>query len=242
MQIFIVDDDQDFAESMADVLEMHGHEVKIAFSGEEAVEKFRKEEFDLAFMDVRLPGMNGVESFLEIRKIRPFAKVVMMTAYSVEQLLEQAVENGAWGVLQKPFDMGQLLRLVENAHPKGVVLIADDDHDFAMSIRELLEQNSYKVLVAHDGAQALQTVRSNGVDVLILDLRMPVLDGLDVYLELKKQGQSLATLLVTAYVDEEKQRIEAFEQMSRTGILQKPFDPQELVRAIERLMQGSQAV
>ena len=94
MRIFIVDDHRDVAEGLADVLRMHGHEVEVAHNGEQAIRIFKEQDFDIAFMDVMMPGMNGVESFLEIRKIKPDAKVVMMTGYSVTQLLDQAIETG----------------------------------------------------------------------------------------------------------------------------------------------------
>ncbi len=111
--IFIVDDDHDFAKSMADIMELHGYDVQTAHSGEEAVSKFRDQDFDVTFMDVKMPGKNGVESFLEIRKLKPDAKVVMITAYSVEQLLEKAIRSGACGILHKPFDMEKATKMIE---------------------------------------------------------------------------------------------------------------------------------
>ena len=73
---------------------------------------FRGEDFDFVLLDVKLPGINGVETFLEMRKIRPGAKVMMMTGYSVEQLVAQAIEGGALGVLHKPFAAMQVLELL----------------------------------------------------------------------------------------------------------------------------------
>ena len=113
LRIFVVDDSRDFAESLADALESQGHTVALAYSGEEAVQRFETEDFDFTFMDVRLPGMNGVERFFAFRKMKPDAKVMMMTAHSVEHLLQQAVENGAVGVLHKPFDPTELLEAIE---------------------------------------------------------------------------------------------------------------------------------
>ena len=138
LHILIVEDDQDFAESMADILGSQGHLVQLAVSGEEAISIFQKHDFDVAFMDVKLPGMNGVESFLEIHKSKPKAKVVMMTAYSVKQLLDEAVENGAWGVLHKPFDLEHVLEILNKIKSHGI-LIADDDPDFVNTIIDMLE-------------------------------------------------------------------------------------------------------
>ena len=86
----------------------------MAHSGEAAIEKFRDNDYDIAFFDVRMPGMNGVESLLEILKFKPDAQVVMMTAYSIKELLDKAVENGAIGVLHKPIEAQQFLALVRS--------------------------------------------------------------------------------------------------------------------------------
>jgi two-component system, NtrC family, response regulator HydG len=110
--ILIVDDDRDHAESIADILAMHGHDVAMAFSGEEAVRRFGERGFDLTLMDVKLPGINGVEAFFELRRQRADAQVIMMTGFSVEQLLSQAMLNGARGVLYKPLAIPDLLRAI----------------------------------------------------------------------------------------------------------------------------------
>ena len=230
--VFIVDDDVDFAESMSLMLEGKDCEVKVAYSGEDAISKFRDQDFDITFMDVRMPGKNGVESFLEIRKFKPNARVVMMTAYSVSQLLDEAIENGAWGVLHKPFDMGHVREMLNKIKPYGI-LIADDDPDFVNSILEMMEANGYTVYTAHDGEEAVERIKSDGIDVLILDLRMPLLSGLEVYVELKKSGHTVPTIIVTAYAKEEVDALDRLETLSITGILTKPFDPKVLILAIE---------
>jgi len=235
LRIFVVDDDRDFAESLADVLELDEHQVDVAYSGEEAVEKFQQNQYDLTFMDVKLPGMNGVESFLEIRKTKPNARVYMMTGYSVEQLIEEAIENGALGVLHKPLDLERLLKMLAEIKPEGI-LIVDDDPDFVEGIRELLEENGYTVYVARNGREAVERILANGIDVLILDLRLPVLSGLEVYLELRKHGRCLPTIIVTAYAREESEAIDRLRDLKVTGILTKPFEPGQLLGALEELI------
>ena len=116
-KLLIVDDDHDMAESIADLVEIRGYEADLAASGPEAISKFQECDYDIAFMDVRMPGMNGVECLLEILKLKPEAKIVMMTAYSVEQLLKTAMNNGAVGVLYKPFEMKEFLEVCDK--PQG---------------------------------------------------------------------------------------------------------------------------
>lgn len=116
-RIFVVDDDHDHAESIADILALQGDEVVLAFSGEEAVRRFAEHDFDLTLMDVKLPGMNGVEAFFELRRQRADAAVIMMTGFSVEHHLAQAVLSGADGILHKPFAAAALLEAIARAAP-----------------------------------------------------------------------------------------------------------------------------
>ncbi|MBN4083055.1 response regulator [bacterium AH-315-B06] len=239
LRVFIVDDDIDFAESLAEVLTSRGHHVEMAYSGEDAVERFRDTDFDIAFMDYKLPGKNGVESFFEIRKMKPDAKVMMMTGYRVEHLLRQAVDNGALGVLHKPLAFDDVLEALEKVKLGGLVLIADDDPDFVDSLEDVLTQAGYSVAVAYSGDEAVKKAMENDLEALILDLRMPVINGLDVYLELKKQGRVVPTIIVTGYADEEAATIETLRQESVSGCLVKPFDPLKLLEAIEVAMEAA---
>ena len=236
LRVFIVDDDPDFAEGVAITLEMEGHEVEFASSGEEAIRKFREQDFDVTLMDVRMPGMNGVESFLELRKIKPDAKVIMMTAYSVEDLLRQAVQQGALAVLHKPVDSNTLLKAVVDANPAGLVLVADDDPDFTLGLELALIREGYSVCVARDGQEAVDRAMERNFDVLLLDMRLPVLSGLDVYTQLNERGRTLPTLIVTGYSVEESEKIAAVLRMSAKGCLVKPFPTTDLLKAMEALI------
>jgi two-component system, NtrC family, response regulator HydG len=71
LQILVVDDDVDIANSLAEIFEMEGHLVTTANSGGEAIRASEQKNFDITFMDIAMPGKNGVESFFEIRKIKP---------------------------------------------------------------------------------------------------------------------------------------------------------------------------
>ena len=235
LDIFVVDDHEDIAEGLADVLRVHGHNVTVAYNGEQAVRIFRDHDFDLAFMDVMMPGMNGVESFLEIRKMKPDAKVIMMTGYSVEQLLDQAIDSGAYGVLHKPVSIGEVLEALERVKSQGMVLVADDDPEFSENIKEVLQDEGYRVCMARTGRQALNAVLAGGIDILVLDLRLPVVSGLEVYLELQKRGRALPTVVVTGYSRQEAKAIDTLSSLSSTGILTKPFDSKKLLDALNKI-------
>ncbi len=241
LRIFVVDDHKDIADGLADVLRMKGHEVEVAYNGQQAIRIFREKEFDISFMDVMMPGMNGVESFMEIRKIRPAAKVIMMTGYSVEQLLDQAVQEGACGILHKPINIDDVLEAMERIHSKGMVLIADDDPEFSGAIKDVLMDDGYKVCVARTGGEALKTVMSGGVDYLVLDLKLPVISGLEVYLQLRNRGHDIPTVIVTGQASENAEALDAFRSMEVTGILTKPFDTVSLLQHLDHMSHGLEA-
>jgi two-component system response regulator HydG len=229
--ILIVDDDRDLAESLADVLESRGYVVELAGSGEEGVERFRARPFDIVFTDIKLPGMSGVESFFEFRKIRPHAKVVMMTGFRVEQLVARAIENGALAVLHKPFAIPDILSVLDGVTPHGSVLVADDDADFAASIETILQAAGYRVVVAHDGADAVRLVAAGGVGCLVLDLVLPVLSGLDVYNELKLLDMLVPTIIVTGQPQAASAELSTLRSVAE-GCLVKPFNPASLLAAV----------
>jgi len=234
LDILVVDDDRDLAEAICEALEMAGHRPVAAFSGTEAIQQFCDRRFDITFMDVKLPDINGVETFMAIRQMVPDAKVVMMTGYRIEQLLQQAVGHGAIKVLRKPFAMQDVLRTLREVVPAGMVLVADDDPDFSDSVRHLLEDSGYSVLVAVTGAEALDKGMAPEINVIVLDLRMPVMQGLDVYLELRRRGREVPVIVVTGYAQEEHEAIDVLRSLSVTGCLFKPFAPDQLLKAIEK--------
>ncbi len=114
-KVLIVDDNVDFVEMMSLVISGWGCDVFVVYSGEDAIKECRQEDFDIVFMDVKLPGKNGVEAFLEIKRQKPKMKVVMMVGYYVYELMEQASSNGIWGIMDKPLDMKEVSRVIYNA-------------------------------------------------------------------------------------------------------------------------------
>lgn len=112
MQILVVDDDIDAADSLAELFEMEDHEVTVVYNGENAIAAFAKQTFDMAFMDIMMPGKNGVDSFFEIRKTTPDAKVYFMTGFSASDLVDRALDEGALGVLPKPLDPMEILTVL----------------------------------------------------------------------------------------------------------------------------------
>ncbi len=235
LEVLVVEDDADLAEAIAEALELVGHSPTVAGSGTEAIEHYSNHLFDMTFMDVKLPDINGVETFLAIREMDPDAKVVMMTGYQIDQLLALATDNGAIKVLRKPFAMEAILDTLNEIVPSGLILVADDDPDFVDSIRALLALHGYHVLVARTGQEAVDSALQSSPDVLLLDLQLPVLHGLDVYLELKRLGRRVPTIIITGYPKEEARAIDTLRSLEIADCLFKPVEPDALLRAVDRI-------
>ena len=107
--VLVVDDNKAICEVLSLILREAGCAVTVAKDGLEAVEKVGERPFDRILMDIRMPGMNGVEAYKHIREIRPDALVMMMTAYTVEERVQEALRGGVAGVMHKPLDMEKVL-------------------------------------------------------------------------------------------------------------------------------------
>jgi len=114
LRICVLDDHVDVAESLGEILELRGHEVTLVHNGQDAIKAYAGADFDVGFFDVKMPGTNGVESFLEIVRRKPDSKIVMMSGFADDSLIAKALEGGALGLLRKPFDGEDLLKKLDD--------------------------------------------------------------------------------------------------------------------------------
>jgi nitrogen regulation protein NR(I) len=113
--ILIVDDDARLRKSFEKLLQDEGYEVMSAASGEAGIESVEKRLPDLVIMDVRMPGMSGMETFQAMRRVEPKLPVIIMTAYGTTETAIEATKLGAFDYVLKPFDIPDILTLIENA-------------------------------------------------------------------------------------------------------------------------------
>lgn len=111
--ILIVDDNPSMAKTTADILALKGYIVHTAHSGQEALEVLRREKIHLLLTDVIMPDMNGVELYLQGRRIAPALIAFLMTAYSADDIIQRGQAQGVKAILTKPLDLNLLLMLVQ---------------------------------------------------------------------------------------------------------------------------------
>jgi len=114
--VLVVDDDPEVGALFRKVLGDSSQSVTVARDGHEAMEKVSAQKYDLIFLDVKLPGMDGVETLEKIKSISPDSIVVMMSGYSVEEEVKKAMEMGAQDFISKPLeDVDQIMTIEEVA-------------------------------------------------------------------------------------------------------------------------------
>ncbi len=112
--ILVLDDNVEVAQGVADILEMCGYTVVQVHDGQSAVTTYLAGGIDIGLFDIRMPGMNGVEAFLAIKRELLSAAVILMSGYADEDLVAKAIENGALGLLSKPFEPEDMLNRIED--------------------------------------------------------------------------------------------------------------------------------
>ena len=114
-RILVVDDERNLRLMLGQMLELAGYEVDAAASGEEALESLRRRDADVVFLDVRLPGMDGIETLARIRDARPDQTVIMMSGHGSIETAVRAVRQGAVDFLEKPISRDHVLHTLGQA-------------------------------------------------------------------------------------------------------------------------------
>lgn len=115
-QILIVDDEESIRVSLSALLSRHGYHVTTAPGGAEALDILAEQDIDMAFVDVRMPGMDGIEALREIKRRHPLIEVIMLTGHANVETAIQGMELGAFDYLMKPMDIDELLYKLQDAY------------------------------------------------------------------------------------------------------------------------------
>ena len=236
--VLIVDDEPGMTETMSAILGHLGYDVEVAGNGFEAIERVKTRPFDVVLMDIRMPGINGVETCKEIKSLRPDTAVMMMTAYSVEELVAEALERGAHGIMHKPLDIRRALEFIERVKESALVLIVDDDISTCRTLVDVLEEKGYRVGRASSGEEALALVREREFDIVFIEIKMPVMNGLEVYLSMRELRPNVKAVMMTGYRAEVE---EIVDEALRNGVytcLYKPFDLVKVLSIVEGILVG----
>ena len=240
-RILLVDDNEDFLDSTKDVLEAEGYQVVTATNGEDAVALAASQRFSIVLMDVKMPGINGVESFIKMKAQNSDVKVILISAYTLDDLISQAQAEGVLAILPKPLDMPKLLQTITTVLEKnsgGCILLADDDPAFCSSLSDVLQSAGYKVTATCDGDQVIRIAASERIDILLLDMKFPPHNGLAIYRQIKRIQPDIITIIVTGFAEEMDMQINQALDENVYTFLTKPLEMEKLFAIIRDVLQS----
>ena len=240
VNILVVDDEDGMRMTLAGVLEDEGYNVVEAEDGYKGIEAAKKTNFKIAFVDMKMPGINGVETFKEIKKISPDTIVFIMTAYFDEDVLKESRILGVQAILYKPLNVESILKILKEGKNQAIILVVDDEHSTRETLKGTLEDEGYKVAVAEDGNTAIKMAGQTHFDIMFLDVVMPGLNGFETLEEIKKVAPKTQVIMMTGH------NIEGFVEKGISqgafACVSKPVDVAELlkltVRAVKKQEQN----
>jgi DNA-binding NtrC family response regulator len=234
--ILIVEDETNVRESLRSWLVELGCQVEVTSDGEEALKKISEKEFDAVILDLRLPGKDGLQVLREARLKKPKLNGIIITAYPTMATMAEAIEIGAVDFLSKPINLSKLEKLIqEKTEPVTLnmkpILIVDDEASMRESLRDWFLESGYQAEMARDGEEALKLIEEKDYGLLILDLKLPGQDGIEVLKKARKRHPDLRGIIITAYPSVDTAR-EAIKQ-GAIDYLPKPFELSELEKLVE---------
>src|SRR3990167_881188 len=234
--VLIVDDDEMMCKTLADVLTKKGYDCLSVESGLKAIEKLRQKPFDVVLMDIKMPVMDGVATYKELKKIRPETKVIMMTAFSLEELIKEALKEGAYAVVKKPLDIDKIVSMIERSSKDGaLIMVVDDDPQTCKTMKDILEKKGFPTATAASGEEAIQIAKQRPQDILFIDMKLPALNGLETYLAIKKINPKVIATMMTAHRYEFQDLLQIAIKDGAYACLYKPFDMQEVLKLVEEI-------
>jgi CheY-like chemotaxis protein len=259
-RVLIVDDEPDIANLIRRYLERAGYRTLLAHTGNDALKLACAERPDLITLDIMLPDTDGF-TVLEWLKSDARTQPIPVILLSIVADQEGRPVLGAVDYLTKPvnekvllqhisraLEKDQILKVTERAEQVGEqfqrILVAEDDPDNRRLVAEYLRRAGYRVLEAGDGAQAVQIAKDEHPTLVLLDIRMPRLNGIGALQALRADEQTcrMPVIIMTGFTNALEENRPAMNVLDAPLVLTKPFTAEQLAAAItQTLAQGNKS-
>lgn len=240
-KILVVDDERNIAELIKFHLESNGYQTIVATSGKEALDKASQERPDLIILDILLPDIDGF-AVLERLKANPKTVSIPVVVVTIVQDRDMAIRLGAIDYLEKPIDEGRLLDCIQKVLVEDAkkILIADDDPEILHLLDTILRQKGYGTLLCSDGASTVAQVFEERPALILLDIKMPKVDGYGVLQILKgnEETRDIPVIMMTGVKSEMEEGKRKVLALGASQFVTKPFSLDYLVEEIRKLIKG----
>jgi len=237
-RILVVEDDRDIAALIARNLSQVGYHVDVVGTGRAAIDHVRREHPDLVTLDIYLPDMDGLD-VLHTLKTDPATADVPVVTVTVMPDDRPSRQMGAIDYLAKPIDSAALLGVVSRVLGQvGCVLVVEDDPDMSKLLAEALQRSGFRVLVTSNGRRALALAKSELPDLILLDLKLPRMDGYAILQNLKRSPSTskIPVIIISGSVTLDEAKRREFMALGAANFLAKPFEIEALIAEIEAVL------
>lgn len=252
--VLVIDDEPLIRDLLRIVLGRHGYDVHTASSGREGIESFRQLSPRFTFLDLHLPDMNGIEVLKKIRQVDPRSAVMILTAAASENFEKQARDLGVTDFLSKglpveallgavqqrtraPADSAKLMSTEAEGARAGAgtkecsILIVDDEPVIRYWLTHALTERGHRVRAAQDGPAALAQVELEQPDLVVLDMHMPGMSGVELMRRLRAKKYTGRSMMLTG--SHEERLMKEVLDLGGVDIVGKEADPERIILAIE---------
>ncbi|MEX2214162.1 MAG: response regulator [Phycisphaeraceae bacterium] len=234
-RILVVDDEPDIRANLTDILGDLGYEVDTAGNGNEALALVERKAYDVALIDLKMPGIDGLELYRRIKKIHSATVVIITTAYAGGDTARAAMAAGAWEIVSKPMDFNMLLPLIEGALTQPAIIIVDDDTDLCDNLWSILHDRRYRVGIAHDIDDAQALIEARDFSIALIDLKLPQGDGTQLLQLIKARQPDARAILISGHRAELDDAVRAATGPSPDAVCYKPIDIESLLTTVRDL-------
>jgi DNA-binding NtrC family response regulator len=234
-RLLVVDDDLRMVKTTCDILGVKGYEPIPVFSGEDALKLAGSETFGCVLMDIKMAGLNGIDTLKRMKKRAPELPVILMSAYATPEQREEAKRWGAYTVLGKPIDMEVFLSFLSILMKEKSVLVVDDDPEFCKTLKGILESREYRVKTEIDPDRVMAHMEDEYKLVVILDIKLGHRNGTDTLKTIRDRYPTKPVILITGYGKEMADAINRGTEIGAYTCMHKPLEFDTLVHHIEAI-------
>ncbi len=290
IRVLLVDDEEDYVRTMAERMDMRDLQSTVALSGEEALDVLEADPPDVIVLDLRMPGLQGMEVLEKVKRDHPHIQVIILTGHGGDKEEKEARRLGAFEYVQKPADLGTLVDTIQGAWKRSIqaarefikeqgeefdrsmtaaalaeggmpdeardlmnkahglarrnrdeqvgaagtlkILLVDDEEDYVRTMAERLKMRDLGSNVALNGEEALSLLEEDLPDVMVLDLKMPGMGGLELLEAVRSKYPSVQVIILTGHGSENEESIAL--RLGDFAYFQKPVDIQDLMAEVRK--------
>lgn len=244
-KILVLDDEQIVRKALYDTLTDEGYQVRTTANASEALKELKTQSFDILLLDLKLPEKDGIQVLRELRESNPEIVVIVMTAYATVETAKEAMKLGAYDYLTKPLDPEVVISSIEKALKKRQqdlemktlaekprILVVDDDPIVCKSLEDIFKDEGYYVTVTTSSYQALERMKRDSFNILIVDLKLPDINGIELITAARAIDPEILAIIITGYPSIET-AVESIKTSAYDYII-KPLDPDEVIATVKR--------